>query len=208
MKKLFEHHGKITKVVLPPPKSGHEKNRICFVHFAERSSAMKALTNTERYELEGQILDCSLAKPQADQKSGGSNLQKPGLLPSYTPHVSYGLVGGAYGALGTGYGVAGLAQMPLMYGTGAPAGISMMPMLLADGRVGYVLQQPGQGVPPQTPPSYRRVGRGGGGVGGRLGVVAGMRAVQVKEGTTIMVAKGIDTARISWYFKCVFSLVP
>ncbi|GAU19999.1 hypothetical protein TSUD_273340 [Trifolium subterraneum] len=51
LKKLFEHHGKITKVVLPPPKSGQEKNRIGFVHFAERSNAMKALKNTERYEL-------------------------------------------------------------------------------------------------------------------------------------------------------------
>jgi heterogeneous nuclear ribonucleoprotein R len=55
LKKLFEHHGKITKVVLPPPKPGQEKNRIGFVHFAERSNAMKALKNTERYELEGNI---------------------------------------------------------------------------------------------------------------------------------------------------------
>ena len=55
LKKLFEHHGKITKVVLPPPKSGQEKNRIGFVHFAERSNAMKALKNTERYELDGNI---------------------------------------------------------------------------------------------------------------------------------------------------------
>ncbi|KAK2433684.1 heterogeneous nuclear ribonucleoprotein Q [Trifolium repens] len=55
LKKLFEHHGKITKVVLPPPKPGQEKNRIGFVHFAERSNAMKALKNTERYELEGNM---------------------------------------------------------------------------------------------------------------------------------------------------------
>lgn len=53
LKKLFEHHGKIIKVALPPAKSGQEKNRIGFVHFSERSSAMKALKNTERYELEG-----------------------------------------------------------------------------------------------------------------------------------------------------------
>lgn len=56
LKKLFERHGKITKVVLPPAKSGQEKNRIGFVHFAERSNAMKALKNTERYELEGSVL--------------------------------------------------------------------------------------------------------------------------------------------------------
>jgi RNA recognition motif-containing protein len=54
LKKLFEHHGKITKVVLPPAKSGQEKSRIGFVHFTERSSAMKALKNTEKYELDGE----------------------------------------------------------------------------------------------------------------------------------------------------------
>lgn len=54
LKKLFEHHGKITKVVLPPAKPGQERNRIGFVHFAERSSAMKALKNTEKYELDGE----------------------------------------------------------------------------------------------------------------------------------------------------------
>ncbi|MCI31988.1 RNA-binding protein, partial [Trifolium medium] len=33
---------------------------------------------------------------------------------------------------------------PLMYGPGAtPAGMAMMPMLLPDGRIAYVLQQPG-----------------------------------------------------------------
>ncbi|KAH1225217.1 Heterogeneous nuclear ribonucleoprotein Q [Glycine max] len=165
LKKLFERHGKITKVVLPPAKSGQEKNRIGFVHFAERSNAMKALKNTERYELEGQLLQCSLAKPQADQKSGGSNTQKPGpgLLPSYPPHVGYGLVGGAYGGLGAGYAAPGLAQ-PMLYGGGqTPSGMAIMPMLLADGRIGYVLQQPG--MQPQAPPSHHRGGRGGGGSG-------------------------------------------
>ncbi|CAJ1979138.1 unnamed protein product [Sphenostylis stenocarpa] len=162
LKKLFERHGKITKVVLPPAKFGQEKNRIGFVHFAERSNAMKALKNTERYELEGQILECSLAKPQSDQKSGGSNTQKPGpgLLPSYPPHAGYGLVGGAYGALGSGYPAPGLTQ-PLLYGGAqAPAGMAMMPMLLADGRIGYVLQQPG--VPPHAPSSHQRGGRSSG----------------------------------------------
>ncbi|OMO89208.1 hypothetical protein COLO4_19856 [Corchorus olitorius] len=140
LKKLFEHHGKITKVVLPPAKPGQERNRIGFVHFAERSCAMKALKNTEKYELDGQVVECSLAKPQADQKtSGGSSSQNSGFFPSYPPQLGYGLVGGAYGALGSGYGVPSLAQ-PLIYGRGAaPTSMSMMPMLLPDGRIGYVL---------------------------------------------------------------------
>ncbi|XVE59579.1 hypothetical protein DITRI_Ditri05aG0057100 [Diplodiscus trichospermus] len=112
LKKLFEHHGKITKVVLPPAKPGQERNRIGFVHFAERSCAMKALKNTEKYELDGQVVECSLAKPQVDQKTPGvSSSQNSGFLPNYPPHVGYGLVGGAYGALGAGYGVGGLSQV-------------------------------------------------------------------------------------------------
>ncbi|KAJ4971704.1 hypothetical protein NE237_004803 [Protea cynaroides] len=140
LRELFEHHGEITKVVLPPAKSGQEKSRFGFVHYAERSSAMKALKNTEKYELDGQVLECSLAKPQADRKAdGGANSQKAALLPTYPPRVGYGLVGGPYGALGAGYGTAGFAQ-PLIYGRGpTPAGMAMMPMLLPDGRIGYVL---------------------------------------------------------------------
>lgn len=53
LRELFEHHGKITKVALPPAKAGQEKSRFGFVHFAERSSAMKALKNTEKYEIDG-----------------------------------------------------------------------------------------------------------------------------------------------------------
>ena len=45
--------GKSQKVVLPPEKSGQEKSRIGFIHFGERSSAMKALKNTEKYKLGG-----------------------------------------------------------------------------------------------------------------------------------------------------------
>ncbi|XP_057960853.1 heterogeneous nuclear ribonucleoprotein Q [Malania oleifera] len=170
LRKLFEHHGKITKVVLPPAKAGQENSRFGFVHFAERSSAMKALKNTEKYEIDGQALECSLAKPQADQKSsGGPNSQKSALLPSYPPRAGYGMVGGAYGVLGAGYSASGAGQS-MIYGRGAtPAGMAMMPMLLPDGRIGYVLQQPG--AQSHTPPQHRgdRSGGGGGLSRGRRG---------------------------------------
>ncbi|KAI5396887.1 hypothetical protein KIW84_062934 [Lathyrus oleraceus] len=51
------------KVALPPAKAGQEKSRYGFVHFADKSCIMKALKNTEKYEIDGQILECSLAKP-------------------------------------------------------------------------------------------------------------------------------------------------
>nr|CAB3462997.1 unnamed protein product [Digitaria exilis] len=94
LKKLFEHLGEITKVVLPPAKAGHE-NRYGFVHFKERYMAMKALKNTERYELDGQLLDCSLAKADKKDETLSVPASKGGpLLPSYTP-IGYGLAGGA-----------------------------------------------------------------------------------------------------------------
>ncbi|KAB5519748.1 hypothetical protein DKX38_024067 [Salix brachista] len=140
LRQLFEHHGKVTKVVLPPAKPGHEKSRFGFVHFAERSSAMKALKNTEKYEIDGQVLDCSLAKPHTDQKpSGGPNSQKSSLYSNFPPRLGYGLDGGAYGGFGAGFGAAGFTQ-PVIYGRGStPAGMAMMPMLLPDGRIGHVL---------------------------------------------------------------------
>ncbi|KAJ6750034.1 hypothetical protein OIU85_000643 [Salix viminalis] len=127
LRQLLEHHGKVTEVVLPPAKPGHEKSRFGFVHFAERSSAMKALKNTEKYEIDGQVLD----------------------------------YGGGYGAFGAGFGAAGFTQ-PVIYGRGStPAGMAMVPMLLPDGRIGYVLQQPGMQAHSSPQPQGDR-GRGAG----------------------------------------------
>ncbi|CAN1294400.1 Heterogeneous nuclear ribonucleoprotein Q [Linum perenne] len=172
LKKLFEYHGQITKVVLPPAKQGQENNRIGFIHFAERSSAMQALNSTERYELNGQTLECSLAKPQADQKAVGlSNIQNAGILPSFPPYAGYGLGGAAYGSLSTGYGAAPFAQ-PMIYGAGpSPSGMAMMPMLLPDGQIGYILQQPSiqhhMTPPPHMSTNSRSSNSGGGGGGSR-----------------------------------------
>lgn len=57
LRELFGRHGDITKIILPPAKLGQEKSRIGFIHFTERSSAMKALKNTEKYELDGDLPD-------------------------------------------------------------------------------------------------------------------------------------------------------
>ncbi|XP_011004100.1 PREDICTED: heterogeneous nuclear ribonucleoprotein R-like isoform X1 [Populus euphratica] len=171
LRQLFEHHGKVTKVVLPPAKPGHEKSRFGFVHFAERSSAMKALKNTEKYEIDGQVLDCSLAKPHTDQKpSGGPNSQNSSLYSNFPPQLGYGLAGGTYGAFSAGFGAAGFTQQPVIYGRGpTPAGMAMMPMLLPDGRIGYVLQQPGMQAHSSPQPQAGR-GRGAGSSsGGRRG---------------------------------------
>lgn len=53
LKELFESNGEITKVVLPPAKAGQSKRDFGFIHFAERSSALKAVKGTEKYEIDG-----------------------------------------------------------------------------------------------------------------------------------------------------------
>lgn len=56
LQKIFEHHGEVTKVVLPSSKPGQSKRDFGFVHFSERSSALKAIEKTETYELDGSTL--------------------------------------------------------------------------------------------------------------------------------------------------------
>lgn len=58
LKELFQRHGEVTKVVMPPAKSGGKRD-FGFVHYAERSSALKALKETEKYEINGIFLNIS-----------------------------------------------------------------------------------------------------------------------------------------------------
>ncbi|KAF8379929.1 hypothetical protein HHK36_027394 [Tetracentron sinense] len=150
LKELFKRHGEVTKVVLPPVKAGHGKRDFGFIYYAERSSALKAVKETEKYEIDGYVLDVSLAKPQNDKKVDGAYSYKSGLLPNYLSHPGYGFVGNPYGALGAGYGSG--FQQPVIYGRGPmPAGMQMVPMVLPDGQLGYVLQQPGTQALPAGP---------------------------------------------------------
>ncbi|CAL9058037.1 heterogeneous nuclear ribonucleoprotein Q [Musa acuminata AAA Group] len=158
LKELFELNGEVTKVVLPPAKAGQGKRDFGFVHFADRSSALKAVKATEKFEIDGHVLEVSLAKPQADKKP--EHAAKPGLIPNLPSYPPYGYSGDPYGAYGGGYGAAGFGQ-PMIYGRGPmPPGMRMVPMMLPDGRLGYVLQQPG--AQPSPPPPPRRGDRSGG----------------------------------------------
>ncbi|KAM0854107.1 hypothetical protein ACQ4PT_050630 [Festuca glaucescens] len=136
LKKLFEHHGEIIKVVLPPSKDGHD-NRYGFVHFKDQHMAMKAVKNTEKYELDGQLLECSLAKPPADRKDETVSVSNAKGGPLLHAPLGYDIMPrpDAYGAP-PAYGA-----QPLLYAPGAPPGAAMVPMLLPDGRLVYVVQQ-------------------------------------------------------------------
>lgn len=157
LKAVFERHGEVTKVVLPPSKPGQSKRDFGFVYYAERSSALKAVKEDEKYEIDGQTIEAVIAKPQTDKKASDHTKPsyKSGPPTSYPQYPSYG----GYNA-GSGYG-GGVGQ-PVIYGRGPmPTGMAMVPMVLPDGRIGYVLQQPGMQSPP-PPPSSRRSERGGG----------------------------------------------
>ncbi|XP_068635280.1 heterogeneous nuclear ribonucleoprotein Q-like [Aristolochia californica] len=174
LKEIFQVHGEVTKVVLPPGKAGNNKGGFGFIHYAERSNALKAVKEAEKYDINGQVLDVSLAKPQSEKKfDSSSNSYKGGLLPSYMPYSGYGFLGDSYGgALGAGYG-GGVGQ-PMIYGRGPmPPGMQMVPMVLPDGRLGYVLQQPGAQAPPfrkgERGERSDRTGSGGGSHGRSAG---------------------------------------
>ena len=51
--KLFEPHGEISKVVLPPSRPGQPKRDFGFIHFVDRSGAMKAIDKAHKYILGG-----------------------------------------------------------------------------------------------------------------------------------------------------------
>lgn len=63
LKKLFEKNGNVTKVVLLPTKFGQGRLDVCFIHFAERSSALKAVKSTGNYEIDGNYLLIYVSMP-------------------------------------------------------------------------------------------------------------------------------------------------
>ncbi|KAK6918200.1 RNA recognition motif domain [Dillenia turbinata] len=170
LKELFQRHGEVTKVVMPPSRTGNNKRDFGFIHYAERASALKAIKDTEKYEIDGQVLEVFLAKPQTEKKSDGAYPPNAGQYPSYYAHPGFGgFAGNPYGSMGAGYGVTAGYQQPMIYGRGPmPTGMQMVPMVLPDGRIGYVFQQPGVPIaPPLRPPRRNDRINGSGGQQGQ-----------------------------------------
>ncbi|KAL9253350.1 Heterogeneous nuclear ribonucleoprotein Q-like protein [Drosera capensis] len=151
LKEIFKRHGTVTKVVLPPAKGGQGKGNFGFIHFAERSSALKAANDSEKYEVDGHLLEVTMAKPQADKKAEATASYSADA--SYLPTPAYSYTGNPYGTMGVGgYGVSAGYQQPVIYGRGSmPTGMQMVPMVLPDGRIGYVFQPPGAQLPSTRP---------------------------------------------------------
>ncbi|KAL0388950.1 UNVERIFIED_CONTAM: Heterogeneous nuclear ribonucleoprotein Q [Sesamum radiatum] len=152
LKELFQRHGEVTKVVMPPAKSGGKRLWIC--------------------PLCGKVLEVVLAKPQTEKKFDAANPHNPSPVPNYIPHPGYaGIPVNPYAPIAAGYGTAaGFQQQPVIYGRGPmPAGMQMVPMVLPDGRIGYVLQQPGVQMPPPVRPRRNDRSNGAGGPQARGG---------------------------------------
>ncbi|GAB4861540.1 hypothetical protein Ancab_036732 [Ancistrocladus abbreviatus] len=105
-----------------------------------------------------------MAKPKIDKKSEATAAFNSG--PNYFPPSAYGFAGKPYGTLGAGLLAMGLLQdtssgmlfvsyceilppkQPAIYGRGPmPAGMQMGLMVLPDGRIDSVFQQPGAQMP-------------------------------------------------------------
>ncbi|KAJ6945972.1 hypothetical protein NC651_000905 [Populus alba x Populus x berolinensis] len=103
---------------------------------------------------------CENQRPYSNngQRLLSSLHENAGVHPNLVPLPAYsGFAGNPYGSLGTGFGVASSFQQLVIYGKGPmPAGMHMVPIVLPDGRIGYVLQQPGVQMPQPRP---RRVDR-------------------------------------------------
>ncbi|CAA3023310.1 heterogeneous nuclear ribonucleo Q isoform X1 [Olea europaea subsp. europaea] len=169
LKELFQRHGEVTKVVTPPAKSSGKRD-FSFIHYAERSSALKAVNDTKKYEINGHLLEVVLAKPQTEKKFDMANPHSSLLMPNYIPRPGYaGIPMNPYAApIASGYGTAAGLQQPMIFGRGPmPAGMQMVPMVLPDGQIGYVLQQLGVQMSPPVRPRRNDRSNGAGGLQAR-----------------------------------------
>ncbi|RVW86985.1 Heterogeneous nuclear ribonucleoprotein Q [Vitis vinifera] len=96
LKQLFEHHGKITKVVLPQQNLDRKRVELVLYTLQRGQARFWSVLLQSHRQIRNLLVDL-IHKNQV-------------LLSSYPPRVGYGFVGGAYGALGAGYGTAGFAQ--------------------------------------------------------------------------------------------------
>ena len=196
LKAAFEQYGSVERVVIPQSRQGAQaapsasaapaagdaapasaaaaggsppaapRARFGFVHFVERSAALAAADAAEKPQLGGNTLEVELAKPVAD--SGGAQPRVPG---ASMPQGRSAMGAGGIGPRG-GPRHAQQQMMPPMAPPMAPGmpglapGMSLAPMRLPNGQIGYVLQQSGPGGPPPAyPPPYQQGPYGGGGRG-------------------------------------------
>lgn len=173
LKDIFKAYGEVERVVLPPGSDGHKFREYGFVHYTERACALKAIeaSGQERPVLDGKELSVALAKPPTSSERrvpefdgrrsmqpnpgsrgmaggrgrpmtrvGGPRGMMGGYGETYDVYGGYEGYGGEYG-YGGGY-ASGSYEM---------AGMSLVPMYLPNGQVGFVFQQ--QRMAPANPTS-------------------------------------------------------
>mmetsp|Transcript_5747 Transcript_5747/g.16126 ORF Transcript_5747/g.16126 Transcript_5747/m.16126 type:complete len:474 (-) Transcript_5747:128-1549(-) len=170
LKELFSCHGAIERVAIPPPKRTPHPE-FAFIHFTERSSALAAVKACEETpaELDGTTLDVAMARTQPEARPYGYSSQMSG-----RGRGSPGRGGVYYGSGAPGRGSMPPPANPYSGGMmGADfSRMAMVPMMLPNGQVGYVLQEAPYGMDPSI--GYGPV-RGGGAPGGYGGPPQGGR---------------------------------
>ncbi|KAL0028222.1 hypothetical protein WJX79_002460 [Trebouxia sp. C0005] len=199
LKEVFEalNMGSVEKVVIPGKKPDKEFPDYGFVHFNDRSSAVKLVEECERSESPRQLeyptgnnLQIKMARPQvnAQQQPGAQFGRAPvGGRGAYAPRggrggrggydqygYNQGQFGSGYGGGGYGYDAAGgygYGDYSGYAGAQYGAGMQMVPMMLPSGQVGYVMQPgaPAGGSAYGADRAYSSGGRGRGGGGGYNG---------------------------------------
>ncbi|CAD7698385.1 unnamed protein product [Ostreobium quekettii] len=165
LKDMFKAYGEVERIVLPLGTDGHKYREYGFVHYTDRAWALKAIeaAGQERPVLDGRELSVALAKPPVVSEPRAPGLDSRGRVPAsagsrgpggrnrplaraghrgmgggypdafegYGGYGGYG--GGEYGGGGFGgYAAAGGYEM---------GGVSLVPMYLPNGQVGFVFQQ-------------------------------------------------------------------
>lgn len=150
LREAFAKYGEVEKINIPRPKPGEEHAKFAFLHFAERLAAARAVDDIEKPSIDGIELAVKYGRSEAPQSGGGVG-------GGFRGTGGRGRFGGGGGGRGGGYpgGYGG----PMMGGM-----ISMIPVQLPTGQMGYMMQpnaMMGQGG------GYDQYYRGGGGGGGR-----------------------------------------
>ncbi|KAK9814368.1 hypothetical protein WJX72_004657 [[Myrmecia] bisecta] len=183
LKEAFSAIGEVVKIVIPSGKegTGRKTREYGFLHFAEAASATKAVEDFGKGEfkpeLDGIALTVKMAKPQVLPAGPGQGFGGRGGYGMQSGRGGYGgrsgrgyggydggygggYGGGGYGG-GYGYDAGGYGYDQGQYGgygydaSGyAAQGMQMMPMLMPNGQVGYVLQGRG-GYAPGGQQRYR-----------------------------------------------------
>lgn len=145
---MFKAYGDVEKVVLPYARDGRRHRDYGFVHYVDRSCALKAIEATEQNPLflDNRQLHVSMARPTTNRDEppygGGYSSRFQHSSRPFPPRSrSYGAGDGNRGDYPYRYSSEG--DFPA--GAGPGYGMTLVPTYLPNGQLGFMFQQTGGG---------------------------------------------------------------